>query len=791
MKRFTLVLLPFLIALMAVAKSPDASIPLKPESTQIFVATPEESPALFAGGLVQNWLRKASGVETGFELTRSAPKTGAPAEGTTWILINDPQLPLPPELASDGFVLRTSANTIQLRGKKGDAVVFAAVEMLRQLGINFYLPGDLFTTLPETKELRMPQVDIVSSPFTTSLFFSGITSPEGQLWSRLNAMNRRKGGTHQHNSYDMFPPEKFAERFPDIYPIQSGKRFIPPNAKDQSWQPNFLSPNIVDAAMESIREHFQKQPNDEYIAVSIQDGRGFCQGPETMEIVEKFRSSGVDAPTDRAHSFIYWNKFIRPLAERLAQEFPDKYLVALAYAGTRFPPSEPLPDNVVVFTNFHIAEYATYADQVKEVEKAGGKASDIEGGPDHWLSLVEHYGNHDWYQGSGYLMPRSYSGNWREYLQRVKAGAKDAFMHVETYPNWGFDGHKYYILSRMLWNPDLDPKALSKQMCVDLFGPAAGPMEEYFDLQESLWLQLNHTEGPERKLASWDRAYVTTETSRQMIKRARQLLDEAAKLAGTPEQKARVELYSDCFAIAEMMFDMAAWEKFDAERVKEYSTRAQAIVDKHGAMALMHRNTLEGIPFLGAHMLRALAPDMQPDPIADRDSLLPIGDPAWENVTAHPFSMQDGSEDPQETTVRIARDSGALYLLVQSPLKRERKLVIDERTTWRSDNIELKIDTDDNWGSLEGQFWIKPNGMLVDFQGREERVGDATPLEAESDLNNAQWTVSMRIPIEYFGMSKGHWKPIGVQVFRNEFKEIPGFFQTDYVAVWAGKIASE
>jgi hypothetical protein len=49
----------------------------------------------------------------------------------------------------------------------------------------------------------------------------------------------------------------------------------------------------------------------------------------------------------------------------------------------------------------------------------------------------------------------------------------------------------------------------------------------------------------------------------------------------------------------------------------------------------------------------------------------------------------------------------------------------------------------------------------------------------------------MRIPIEYFGMSKGHWKPIGVQVFRNEFKEIPGFFQTDYVAVWAGKIASE
>jgi len=776
----------FALSLCTLKAKEEDTLILEPATTEIFVATPEEAAAMEAGKLLQAWLRKAARSESGFELRLSAPAADADKQAVG-IVLNDPTLELPADLAADGFALRTGPSRISIRGKAGDAVLFGAVELLRLLGVHFYLPTDLFTVLPEQGPLRMPPTDLTSSPFTRSLFFSGISWNEAARWARLNAANRRKGGTHQHNSYDIFPPEKFAERFPDIYPIHDGQRYVPPNAKDQSWQPNFLSPHIVDAAMESVSEYFAKHPQHEYIAVSIQDGRGFCQGPETTAIVDKFRAEGLDHPLDRAHSSIYWNQFIRPLAERMRKEYPDKLLVALAYAGTRFPPAQSLPENVVVFTNFHVAEYLGYEQQVAEVEQQGGKATDIELGPDRWLSLVDHYGNHDWYQGSGYLMPRSYSGNWHRYLQRVKGGALDAFMHVETYPGWGFDGHKYYLLSRLLWNPMLEPEQLTSKMCQDLFGPAGQQMEAYFGILETLWNQLNIIEGPERKLASWDRAYTTSEKSREMIASARSHLDQAKELAKTPEQKARIELFSDCFSIAEMMFAMAAWTEFDAEQVAQFDSAAKEIVERHGHMALMHPKSLEGIRFLGAHVRRALAPEFAPSQIADREALIPIGDPLWETLPQVPFTMQDGEQDPQQTTMRLARDASNLYVLVEAPRIRQREMIIDERTTWRSDNIEFKFDTDGNWGTLEAQFWVKPNGMLVDYIGREVQVQSV--LTSETRLDEKTWALSVRIPLQYLGFKAGDPKPFGMQVFRNEFKEIPGFNQTDFVSIWAGRIA--
>lgn len=775
-----------LVLISAAHLRADGEVRLDPATTEVFVATPDEVPAVQAAETLIHWLRKAARVDQGFPLRRSAPPSDGPAGKNTRIIINDPSIELPPGLPADTFILRTGPNTVSIRGKAGDAPLFGVVELLRILGVHFYMPTELFTVLPEGKDLVVPPLDVVSAPYVFSLFFSGLNWQEAINWGRLNAANRRKGGTHQHNSFAIFPPEKFAERYPDIYPIHDGKRYIPPNAKDQSWQPNFLSPHIVDAAMESVTEHFAKNPQDEYIAVSIQDGRGFCQGPETTAVVDKFRASGAENPLDRAHSFIYWNKFIRPLAERMKKEFPNKLLVALAYAGTTYPPEDPLPDNVAVFTNFHIAEYLAYEQEVAAIEAKGGNASDLETGPDRWLSLVKHYGNHDWYQGSGYLMPRSYSGNWHRYLQRVKSGAEDALMHVETYPNWGFDGHKYYILARMLWNPSLNPEQLTKEMCQNLFGPAAPAMENYFFTMEELWNLLDVLEGPERKLAAWDRAYTTTPQSRKLVAQARESLDKAATLAADPLQKQRITLFSECFSIAEMMFDLASWQEFDEAKLEAYDKQAREIVERYGYMALMHPNTIDGIKFLGAHVQRALAPDFDPPLIADRDSLLPADDPQWQKSPVLPFKMADGKEDLQQTTLQLARDSSNLYVLVKAPRIRQRDLVIDERATWRSDNIEFKLDSDGDWGRLEGQFWVKPNGLLVDYAGGEPR--EKTALTSETKLDDKQWVLSARIPLEYVGQKEGPRKPVGLQVFRNEFKIIPGFNQTDYVSLWAGRV---
>jgi len=766
-----------LCASSLLSRAEEKPLALKPAETIIVNHTPTGRGSSAAAGLLQNWLRKAAKSETGFDLVKPEAAAANPAKAR--IVLEDPAVELPKDFSDDGFVVKRVGNTIQIKGLAGDATLFGAVEFLRQLGINFYLPGDLFTTLPKSPELEVGALKIESTPFVQSAFFSGIPAPEQSVWARLNGVNRRKGGTHQHNSFAIFPPEKFAERYPELYPIIDGKRHIPVNAKDQSWQPNFIEPVAVDAALESILEYFQTNPGFRYVAVSIQDGSGFDQGPKTTAVVERYKKSGVDHPIDRATSEIYWD-FVTKLAGKLKEKAPGKQLVALAYGGTRFPPKYTLPENVVVFTNFHIAEYGYY-------EKEKGEGVIHEMGPDAWLKIVKHYGNHDWYQGSGYVMPRSYSGSWSKYLRQIAASVPDAYMHVETYPNWGFDGQKLYVLSRLIWNPSLDPVAVTRQFSDDLFGAGGPAMADYFAIQEKLWTQLNVTEGPERKLAAWTRAFVTTPASRQLIKEARQTLDEAASKVSTPEEKARLELFSDCFRVSELFFNLAASDSVDQAELEKNIAFIEGVLKNHGLMAAMHpRTVIPGFKELASFVRRASAPAYRPKTIAARESVLPTGDPIWSSLPAEKFTMPTGEEDAQLTTLKVADDGANIYVLVNSPFARERELVLDEGSTWRADNIEFKFDTDGNWGALEGQFWVKPTGRLVDWIDREDKKDSL--ITSEVKKTDEDYLVSVRIPYAYLKQVPGKPSQVGMQVFRNEFKLIPGMNQTDYVSIWAGKL---
>lgn len=745
---------------------------LSPAETIIVIQTP---PDRSTADFLQLWLRKASRSEDGFAVVSA--EDAATSKAAAKIVLNDPAVALPKNFSDDGFVVRRSGDTVQIKGLAGDATLFGAVEFLRQLGVTFYLPGELFTTLPKSPELEVGDLNIESTPFVQSLFFSGISEPEHARWAKLNAANRRKGGTHQHNSFAIFPPERFAERYPELYPIIDGKRHIPVNAKDQSWQPNFIEPVAVDAALESIEDYFKANPNQRYVAVSIQDGRGFDQGPKTTAVIDRYKASGVDNPLDRATSEIYWD-FLTKLGERLKEQAPGKLLVALAYGGTRFPPKHPLPENVVVYTNFHVAEYGTY-EKVRE--------QDAHYGPEPWLKVAKHYGNHDWYHGSGYLMPRSYSGYWSTYLREVAEKLPDAFMHVETYPNWGFDGHKLYILSRLMWDPSQDPSELTKKLSDDLFGPAGAAMMNYFDILEKLWIQLNITEGPERKLFGWTRAFNTTPESRAMIAEARKNLNEALAKASTPEEKARVELFSDCFGVSEIFFRFAAAETVSSEELDEALATTQGVLDKHGMMMVIHpHNVIPALKELASFVRRSGAPAHQPKRIAPREDVIPVDDAMWRDLPLENFAMPTGEEDEQKTTIQIAEDGSNIYVLVRSPLVRERKLLLDEGSTWRSDNIEFKFDTDQNWAAIEGQFWVKPGGRQVDWIDGEDKKDSL--ITSEVVRTDKEYAVSVRIPYAYLKQTPGKPGPVGMQVFRNEFKEIPGMNQTDYVSIWAGKL---
>ncbi len=237
---------------------------------------------------------------------------------------------------------------------------------------------------------------------------------------------------------------------------------------------------------------------------------------------------------------------------------------------TREPPPFRLHPHILVFTNFHVAELD--ADRILAPDASGKTPAD------RWLDVASHYGNHDWYQGMGYLIPRSYSGYWARFLRHLQGRVPVTYQHVEAYPNWGLDGPKLWILARLLRDPSSDVAALWEQLCGNLFGDAAEPMRDYFATLEALWALLDNVEGPERKIGGWGTQFRTTEQSRALVARCRERLDQAASAASSDDARHRIALFSKTFRLSEYLVEFAAAGTVSAARVEEARRHAREAI---------------------------------------------------------------------------------------------------------------------------------------------------------------------------------------------------------------------
>jgi len=470
-------------------------------------------------------------------------------------------------LWQDGFVIRRTNDIIVIAGGKPRGTLFGAVRFLdRFCGVRFYLPDQLFTSAAKQRLAIPATLDITEEPFVRATSMSGpLPVPGYNDWLLRIAGNTRAGlaGTHQHNMWHAFPPEKFAKRWPEIYPIVKGERYIPQAAADQKWNPCFSEPKLLDAAEETVIEYYRAHPDHLWYSFGIQDSHVMCECPRCAAFVKQ-RKERVTACSE-----LFW-RFMNALAERLEKKLPGKRIEGLAYSMTRVPPPFKLHRNIVVFTNLHIAEL--------DADPFMKRGEDGVTPLDRWLNVAGVYANHDWHQGSGYLIPRIYSGYWSRFMRHLKTKTPFTYQHAETYPNFGLDGAKSYVLAQTWWNPDVDTVVLWRQFCDDMFSSAAGPMFEYFAMLEKLWTSLDNVEGPVRKLNRWSNQFVTTEKDRETIRRCRALLDEAKSLVRSDAEQKRVELFSKTFRLSEYLFEFAAGPPVSAARIEEAKRHVQEAI---------------------------------------------------------------------------------------------------------------------------------------------------------------------------------------------------------------------
>ena len=431
----------------------------------------------------------------------------------------------------DAFVVKVDRSGASLRGLTDRGTLFAAYEVLEQLGVRWFMPGELGTVMPEADTLELKAQDDVQVPAFAmrQLSLPGADSPWGQ--------HTRLGGDYFPSAHGIPPfkgsaAKRLFKEHPEYFALVDGKR--------SPKQIDVANPQVLKLTVAAVKDFFRKNPDAPWIGMGPNDGDGFSEDPVSMALDGDDRDSFASAPsmTDR----YIW--FFNHVLEGIHDEFPDKKIAFYIYADYVRPPVRYTPDPRIVGALAPITlcrvhgpgnpvcpEKSYYAWLIGAWSKKLSTVYDR----GYWFNLAD--------PGFPFIMVH----RLRHQIPLAhKLGI--AGWRVETAPKWASETPSLYIAAKLMWNPDADVDALMQDFYDKFYGPAAEPMGAYTQLMiDALANGDYHTGG------AFDMPLLYPAALRD---KARALLDRAAASAGDGVFAKRVALTRKSFDYLQAFIDM-------------------------------------------------------------------------------------------------------------------------------------------------------------------------------------------------------------------------------------------
>jgi hypothetical protein len=337
-------------------------------------------------------------------------------------------------------------------------------------GVHWFWPGRWGRSVPEGGEWQIPFGRRSERPAYVSRGLRVGGGEAGRLWERRNRLVFRY--RYSHHLRNLFDREFFL-----AHPEALGERWDPadpPPPGDPLWrsQPDFTQEVTVERAAEAAIAYFRENPEALSFPLGTNDNRRYGDSASLRAAVRPLRYFR-DQP-DYSDLYFGW---LNRVAERVAEEFPDRYLGALAYMWTENVPSFPVHPQVLPYLTADRAQGAYDGDFAAE-DRALVEAW-AEAGP-RLLGLWE-------YPSPGaYEFPRRADGEWLERVRESRrAGIRAYYGRVS--PVWPFQGSFPWRMARTLWDVEEDPAELRRVFLDRFFGPAAEAMGAFYARAEAVW----------------------------------------------------------------------------------------------------------------------------------------------------------------------------------------------------------------------------------------------------------------------------------------------------------------
>ena len=380
------------------------------------------------------------------------------------------------KLPADTIVLKSHGGSLYLAGHPQRGTLYAVYTFLEDFcGIRWWTSTE--ETVPRRPAITIPEkLDIVYSPplVCRETFYKDAFSDIFSAKLKNNghfAVTSPAYGDHMsiigwcHTFAQFIPVEKYYNDHPDWFALVDGKR--------QGGKLDFqLCLTNEDMTKEFIRiclEKIKANPTAGMISVSQNDAfqPKPCQCPACTRLVEE--NGAQSGPLIH---------FVNKVAEAIEKEYPDFLVETLAYQYTMQPPKKIRPRRNVVI------RLCTGLNAVQTIEN-GKDNQGFKRLLEAWSAIAPKlYVWHYIANFHNYMVPYPDYLHFADDIRLfVKNHAVGLFEQGDSGCTVGdFVAARAWIISHLLWNPQLDEKALMNEFFTGYYGAAADALLRYWQL---------------------------------------------------------------------------------------------------------------------------------------------------------------------------------------------------------------------------------------------------------------------------------------------------------------------
>ncbi len=448
---------------------------------------------------------------------------------------NRPDAPCGCGLKNDGYLLKTVGERLFILGENDQGNLYGVYGLLENhLGCRFLaesvekIPSRRSVCLSDLDETVIPPLEYRETYWHASEHYPDLAIKRGFNGAWYHNMEAKHGGDLRyygfaHTLFSYVSPDEYFDTHPEYFSMVDGKRIR------ERTQLCLTNPEVLEITKKKLRQNIIDHPECKIFSLTQMDWYNPCQCPACAK---------VDAE-EGAHSGTML-RFVNACAASIAEEFPDVIIDTFAYQYTRQAPkiTRPLPNVCVRICSIECC----FAHPLNACDEIMHPFKDRVIGNATFQNDIR-----DWAKICKRMFVWDYTTNYRFYLAPfpnfhvlkdnirffLENGVTGIFEQGNAQSASGEFGElRMYLISRLMWDPDLDVEQAMDEFLTGYYGMAAGPIREY------IRLLTNHVVEDHVHMGIYDDPtwYITDET----LQKAQALWDEAEALAADEAELARI-----------------------------------------------------------------------------------------------------------------------------------------------------------------------------------------------------------------------------------------------------------